>query len=67
MGTIGTISRQSGRRGGSRITAWLQSVERMMEKRRTRRALLELTDYQLKDIGLSRSQVHREASRPFWD
>lgn len=66
MDTIGTI-RRSERQGVSRLTAWLEKVEGMMEKRRTRGALLELTDYQLKDIGLSRSQVHREASRPFWD
>lgn len=34
---------------------------------RERRALLALSDYELKDIGLSRADAHREASRPLWD
>ena len=32
----------------------------------TRRALLTLTDEQLKDVGLGREQARREALRPFW-
>lgn len=32
----------------------------------TRRALLELSDAQLQDIGLSREQAQREATLPFW-
>jgi len=32
----------------------------------TRRALLRLTDEQLKDVGLSREQALREAQLPFW-
>ncbi len=33
---------------------------------RTRRALKELTDEQLKDIGLSHAQAYTEARRKFW-
>jgi uncharacterized protein YjiS (DUF1127 family) len=32
-----------------------------------RRALLALSDHMLKDIGLSRSQIHREAMRGLFD
>ncbi|QLC77496.1 DUF1127 domain-containing protein [Pseudomonas sp. LPB0260] len=32
----------------------------------TRRALLELDDAQLRDIGLTRAQARQEALRPFW-
>jgi uncharacterized protein YjiS (DUF1127 family) len=32
----------------------------------TRRALLRLTDEQLKDVGLGREQARREAFLPFW-
>ena len=32
----------------------------------TRRALLELDDAQLQDIGLTREQARAEALRPFW-
>jgi len=30
------------------------------------RALCELDDHMLSDIGLTRSQLRREAARPFW-
>lgn len=32
----------------------------------TRRTLLKLSDQHLRDIGLTRAQAEREASRPFW-
>ena len=38
----------------------------MLDKRRSRRVLTELTEYQLKDIGLSRLDAVNEAQRPFW-
>ncbi|MBK1625348.1 DUF1127 domain-containing protein [Afifella marina] len=38
-----------------------------MERRRTRRALLSLTDDQLKDIGVSRADAYREGIRRPWD
>lgn len=44
--------------------SWLDEA---LEKRRSRRALQELSDYQLKDIGLSRADAFKECNRPFWD
>jgi len=38
-----------------------------MERRRTRLSLLELTDEQLADIGISRCDAYREGLRPFYD
>ncbi|MFP3850679.1 DUF1127 domain-containing protein [Pseudomonas sp. W5-01] len=35
-------------------------------RRATRRALLKLTDEQLKDIGLSCEQARDEGLKPFW-
>ncbi|WP_460046237.1 DUF1127 domain-containing protein [Pseudomonas sp. S2_H01] len=35
-------------------------------RRVTRRALLNLTDDQLRDIGLSYEQARQEALKPFW-
>ena len=42
-------------------------VGRQLERRRSRLALLEMTDEQLKDIGLSRGEAHTEYMRRLWD
>ncbi|MEM9060724.1 MAG: DUF1127 domain-containing protein [Pseudomonadota bacterium] len=34
---------------------------------RERRALREMPESVLKDIGLTRAEAEREAARPFWD
>ena len=34
---------------------------------RERRALLELDDHMLRDIGITRADAEQEAGRPFWD
>jgi uncharacterized protein YjiS (DUF1127 family) len=44
--------------------AWLGQQR---ERQRGRRALLRMSDAQLKDIGLSRSTAYREANRTFWE
>lgn len=36
------------------------------DRSRQRRTLMRLDDHMLHDIGLSRSDVEREASKPFW-
>ncbi|WP_176511344.1 DUF1127 domain-containing protein [Pseudomonas faucium] len=38
----------------------------MLHRWHTRRALLELGDEQLRDIGLSREQAREEGRKPFW-
>lgn len=43
-----------------RLVLWRQRV-------RQRRALGELNDHLLKDIGLSRADVWQEARKPFWE
>ena len=48
------------------LTSLVNWFEDMVEKRRSRRALLWLTDAQLKDIGLSRADAVREARRSRW-
>ncbi|BCG88836.1 hypothetical protein MesoLj113c_49460 [Mesorhizobium sp. 113-3-9] len=68
----GQALRPSGRRGfvnrlvrvvGS-LATW---IDHLLERRRTRLALLEMTDDQLKDIGISRCDAHREGIRRFWE
>ncbi|MGQ7791860.1 DUF1127 domain-containing protein [Faunimonas sp. B44] len=51
----------------SLAVALLERLSEMAERRRTRRALLALTDDQLKDIGISRADAYREGLRRFWD
>ena len=41
-------------------------MEAWAERRRQRRALLELNDHLLKDIGIGRGEAYREGSKPFW-
>ncbi|SDM23493.1 Uncharacterized conserved protein YjiS, DUF1127 family [Modicisalibacter muralis] len=42
-------------------------IQRWQQLHHERRQLWRLSDAMLKDIGLSRADVSREASRPFWD
>lgn len=45
----------------------LARLEARLDKRKSRMALLELTDDQLKDIGISRADAYREGIRSFMD
>ncbi|QRY80299.1 DUF1127 domain-containing protein [Pseudomonas sp. PDNC002] len=47
---------------GHEENRWQQFWRRV----RTRKQLLELSDEQLRDIGVSREQAKLEAMRPFW-
>ncbi len=66
-----TFSPLQGATGGSlrprlsllRAVEW---VEVRIERRRSRLALLEMTDAQLQDIGVSRADAYRELDKPFW-
>ncbi|GLS33168.1 Uncharacterized conserved protein YjiS, DUF1127 family [Mesorhizobium albiziae] len=49
------------------VRAAFGRLERQIEKRNSRRLLLELTEHQLKDIGISRADADGEAARRFWD
>ena len=45
---------------------WLAKVSRVCERRHQRRQLLELNDYLLADIGLSREDAVEEACKSSW-
>ncbi len=54
---------------GGAWAAIVRLVELLAEwqaRERQRHELRSLSDYMLKDIGLSRADVEREASKPFW-
>jgi uncharacterized protein YjiS (DUF1127 family) len=52
---------------GAHFAAAADWIGRQMERRRSRRALLEMTDDQLKDIGLSRGEAYSESVRRLLD
>jgi uncharacterized protein YjiS (DUF1127 family) len=47
-------------------TLW-QRLARWYELGQQRRMLAALSDSALKDLGLSRADIHQESGRPFWD
>ena len=57
--------RQAGR-WGNVLLRGIVLIERWSERHRQRRALLELSDHVLKDIGISRGEAEREGRKPFW-
>lgn len=46
--------------------SFVATLEAWADRRRQRRALLELSDHSLKDIGLTRSDAVEEGAKPFW-
>lgn len=64
------IFRQPARsiKAASSVRPWgaLMTLLTWLERRRERRALLELNDHMLKDIGVSRADAWAEGSKPFW-
>ncbi|MCI5075434.1 DUF1127 domain-containing protein [Oricola sp.] len=56
--------------GAVPLQVWLKAFKAAlrvrMVKRRTRMHLRDLTDDQLRDIGVTRAQARFEAEKPFW-
>jgi uncharacterized protein YjiS (DUF1127 family) len=48
------------------LWALIIGLLKMEDRARQRRALARLDDRLLRDVGLSRADVEREYSRPFW-
>jgi uncharacterized protein YjiS (DUF1127 family) len=65
-----TMTSASGGRGAPTLAAWLlygaERIDAWLSRARSRRALLEMSDAMLKDIGLSRADAWRESRKPFW-
>ena len=51
---------------GPRVAHGFKQVWVMWDRQRQRRALVELDDHQLKDIGKTREEALKEARKPFW-
>ena len=46
--------------------AFLRAMRLFAERASQRRALAQLNDAQLRDIGLARDEAEAEAGKPFW-
>ena len=49
-----------------RLRVWASAIRMWFERSRQRRALAELDDRLLCDIGVTPAQARREAAKPFW-
>ena len=66
-GEIKTCAAQSNTRDASTpASPWLDTIRLWFSRSRQRRALAELNDHLLQDIGMSRDDAAREAAKPFW-
>lgn len=55
------------RRPSRRLSGWLARLFDLHAAQRSRRALRDLDPAILRDIGLTREEALREATRGFWD
>ncbi len=60
---VGTVPTRPARQVARDILA---TLECWAERRRQRRALLDLNEHMLKDIGRSRADAYQEGMKPFW-
>lgn len=65
MAPGGWLTRQARRAGGLPLRG-ADLLLTWLERRRERRLLDRVSDHLLKDIGLSRAEVDREARKAFW-
>ncbi len=55
-----------GKTGRHMLTSLIRTLEIWLVRRDGRQELSSLDDEQLKDVGISREDVLREVSKPFW-
>jgi uncharacterized protein YjiS (DUF1127 family) len=67
VSTLGNVGQSRGSAGvGARLLQALLTFEAWSERHRQRRALLDLDEHMLRDIGLSHADVASEAGKRFW-
>ena len=57
---------RTGRWAANAATSITSSIRVWNRRQSTRKALLEMSDHMLKDIGISRADALREGSKAFW-
>jgi uncharacterized protein YjiS (DUF1127 family) len=51
---------------GRSLALMAQAASAWHERARQRRALMQLSDHMLRDIGIARAEAVREGDKPFW-
>jgi uncharacterized protein YjiS (DUF1127 family) len=65
--TFGTLPEVGIRSAVWRRLIWIaEAFLAWHDRARERRALMQLSDEMLHDIGISRAEAHGEAAKPFW-
>lgn len=64
-GTVRGAIRQRGRPVTAPVRRWIGNLK-VASRRQPRASLPQLDDYLLRDIGLTRDDVWREANKPIW-
>jgi uncharacterized protein YjiS (DUF1127 family) len=65
--SIVTVAIAAITKGSILVLRWAVAADLRLQRQRSRRFLGELTDYELRDIGLTRAQARHEAARRWWD
>jgi uncharacterized protein YjiS (DUF1127 family) len=65
-GAAHVAPRSSFSRLGEALAMAPATLRLWMRRRHDRRALLQLDDHMLRDIGFDRTRVEQMAARPFW-
>jgi uncharacterized protein YjiS (DUF1127 family) len=48
------------------MSGWYRCLDDWRRRARDRRQLARMSDAELRDIGCSQADVHREINKPFW-
>jgi uncharacterized protein YjiS (DUF1127 family) len=61
-----TATRRATKAAQGRVLGIVSLLDAWIERYRQRRALLELNDHMLRDIGVSPADAWQEGRKPFW-
>ena len=64
--TLGSLFAAAADPRGSLILRSFDALLTWLERAGSRRSLASMSDFQLKDVGLSRADVQGEIDKPFW-
>jgi uncharacterized protein YjiS (DUF1127 family) len=64
--TLGSLIASAAAPRGSPLVRAADTFLAWLERARVRRALATMSDFQLKDVGLSRADIQGEVDKPFW-